>query len=56
MPDANGEVHVPDAPGLGMVVDLDRLQPYLRDVRITVDGAEPYTSRRGPAAVAGSMR
>ena len=48
VPDANGEIHVPDAPGLGMTVDLDALQPYLRDVSILIDGRELYTS---PAAV-----
>ena len=38
LPDANGEVHVPDAPGLGLEVDLSALAPYHRPVEITVAG------------------
>ncbi|MFC0678785.1 mandelate racemase/muconate lactonizing enzyme family protein [Lysobacter korlensis] len=44
LPDANGEIHVPDAPGLGMSVDLEALEPYLHDVSITIDGRELYAS------------
>jgi L-alanine-DL-glutamate epimerase-like enolase superfamily enzyme len=52
VPDANGEIHVPDAPGLGMTVDLDALQPYLRDVSISIDGRELYaSSNRVPSAL-----
>jgi L-alanine-DL-glutamate epimerase-like enolase superfamily enzyme len=44
LPDANGEIAAPDAPGLGIEVDLDALGKYLRDVEITVDGATLYAS------------
>ncbi len=44
LPDDNGEIHVPDAPGLGMTVDLNALSPYLRDVSISIDGRELYAS------------
>jgi L-alanine-DL-glutamate epimerase-like enolase superfamily enzyme len=52
LPDANGEIRLPDAPGLGVSVDLHGIQHYLRDVAITVDGEELYvSSRRLPSAV-----
>ncbi|MBI4921393.1 MAG: mandelate racemase/muconate lactonizing enzyme family protein [Devosia nanyangense] len=44
LPDGNGEVHVPDAPGLGMTVDLDRLKPYQRSVEIRVADQLLYSS------------
>ncbi len=47
LPDANGEVRAPDAPGLGIDVDLPALTPYLRNVEIRVDGEPVFTS---PAA------
>ncbi len=37
-PDENGHVWAPDAPGLGVQVDLDALQPYLQSVEIRVNG------------------
>lgn len=40
--DANGQVHVPDAPGLGMEVNTAGLQPYLIDVEIRVQGKVLY--------------
>jgi L-alanine-DL-glutamate epimerase-like enolase superfamily enzyme len=40
--DANGLVHVPDRPGLGMTVDVDALRPYLVDVEIVVNGETLY--------------
>lgn len=40
--DANGQVSAPDAPGLGVTVDLDAVRPYLRTVRIDVDGETLY--------------
>lgn len=46
-PDPNGEIAAPDAPGLGIDVDLDALAPYLRRVEIALDGDVVYTS---PAA------
>jgi len=43
-PNANGEVKAPDAPGLGMRIDLAALEPYLVDVEITVGGRPLFTS------------
>lgn len=36
LPNADGEIYVPDAPGLGMEPDLDALREYLVDVEIRV--------------------
>lgn len=44
LPDANGEIRAPDAPGLGIEVDLAGLVPYLRTVEIRVDGDVVFTS------------
>ena len=44
LPDANGEIRAPDAPGLGIDVDLEGLVPYLRSVEIRVDGASVFQS------------
>jgi L-alanine-DL-glutamate epimerase-like enolase superfamily enzyme len=38
VPDANGEIHVPDAPGLGVEIDPDALNRYRQDVEIKVGG------------------
>jgi L-alanine-DL-glutamate epimerase-like enolase superfamily enzyme len=43
-PDANGEIAVPEAPGLGMEVDLGALRPYLVDVTIAVGGETLYAT------------
>ena len=40
--DADGYVHVPDQPGLGMSVNTEGLQPYLVDTEITVRGKVLY--------------
>ncbi len=40
--DANGMVTVPDAPGLGMEIDLDAAAGYLVDTEITVGGSVLY--------------
>ncbi|MGZ8804165.1 MAG: mandelate racemase/muconate lactonizing enzyme family protein [Microbacterium sp.] len=50
-PDASGEIRAPDAPGLGIDVDLDGLEPYLRHVEIRVDGEALFVSP-GPQRVA----
>jgi L-alanine-DL-glutamate epimerase-like enolase superfamily enzyme len=42
LPDANGQVNVPDAPGLGLTPDLDAARPYLLDVEIVVGGKVLY--------------
>ena len=44
LPDANGEVRAPDAPGLGIDVDLEGLAPYLRTVEIRIDGVPVFVS------------
>ncbi|WP_439601784.1 mandelate racemase/muconate lactonizing enzyme family protein [Devosia sp.] len=43
-PDANGEVHVPDAPGLGLEVNRGALGRYQRSVEISVSGKPLYQS------------
>ncbi|HMO12148.1 MAG TPA: GntR family transcriptional regulator, partial [Actinotalea sp.] len=42
--DADGQVAAPDAPGLGVDVDLEALAPYLRTVEITVDADVVFRS------------
>jgi L-alanine-DL-glutamate epimerase-like enolase superfamily enzyme len=42
LPDGNGQVHVPDAPGLGMEVDPGGLRFYLVDTEIRVKGKTLY--------------
>lgn len=51
LPDANGEVRAPDAPGLGIDVDLDGLAPYLRSVEISIDDEVVYASPRTASRV-----
>jgi L-alanine-DL-glutamate epimerase-like enolase superfamily enzyme len=46
LPDANGEVHVPDAPGLGIEVDTEAIQRYLVDVEIKVGGKALFSTVR----------
>ena len=45
VPDSNGEVHVPDAPGLGLEVNLGALGRYQRAVEISVSGNSIYQSK-----------
>lgn len=42
--DLNGEIKAPDAPGLGMRIDVAALAPYLVDVDIRVGGQSLFTS------------
>lgn len=42
LPDANGQVRVPDKPGLGLEPNYAALQPYLVDVEIKVRGEVLY--------------
>lgn len=42
LPDGNGQVAAPDAPGLGLEVDVARLRPYLVDTEIKVRGETLY--------------
>ncbi len=49
LPDANGQVRVPDQPGLGVEPDWRALRNYLREVEIKVDGRTVYSSSPAPA-------
>jgi L-alanine-DL-glutamate epimerase-like enolase superfamily enzyme len=40
----NGEISAPDAPGLGVCVDLEALDPYLQTVDILVNGKQLFQS------------
>ena len=42
--DADGKVHLPEAPGLGIEPDLASLRPYLLDVEIKVGGRAVFVS------------
>jgi L-alanine-DL-glutamate epimerase-like enolase superfamily enzyme len=44
VPDADGEIRAPDAPGLGIDVDVEAIEPYLRSVEIRIDGAPVFVS------------
>lgn len=46
LPDANGEIHVPDAPGLGMTPDSNTIRQYLVDAELTVNGKVLYRTPR----------
>jgi L-alanine-DL-glutamate epimerase-like enolase superfamily enzyme len=49
MPDKDGLIRLPDAPGLGMSVNPPALRPYLRDVEIAVAGKTLFRSAYLPA-------
>ena len=42
LPDANGQINLPERPGLGIDIDLDAARRYLLDVEITVSGRTFY--------------
>lgn len=42
LPDANGEIHLPERPGLGFTPDLAALKKYLVDTEIVVGGKTLY--------------
>jgi L-alanine-DL-glutamate epimerase-like enolase superfamily enzyme len=42
VPDAEGLLRLPDAPGLGVTVDREAIRPYLQEVEITVGGRTLY--------------
>jgi L-alanine-DL-glutamate epimerase-like enolase superfamily enzyme len=44
VPDQNGLLNVPDAPGLGIEPDLEGIAPYLVDVEIQVRGERIYNT------------
>lgn len=41
---SDGEITAPDAPGLGITVNLDAVKPYLRTVEIRIDDEQVYVS------------
>jgi L-alanine-DL-glutamate epimerase-like enolase superfamily enzyme len=43
-PDANGEISLPDTPGLGIEIDLDAVRRYLVDVEIKVGGKTLFST------------
>jgi L-alanine-DL-glutamate epimerase-like enolase superfamily enzyme len=46
LPDQNGEIKVPDAPGLGIAVNVAGLSRYLVDAEIVVQGITIYKTPR----------
>ncbi len=44
VPDKNGLLHVPDAPGLGIEPDFEGIAPYLVDIEIRVRGKQIYST------------
>jgi L-alanine-DL-glutamate epimerase-like enolase superfamily enzyme len=46
LPDADGNLQLPERPGLGMTPDTDALQKYLLDVQIAVQGKILYQTPR----------
>lgn len=44
LPDANGQIVIPDAPGLGVEIDAATLERYRVDVAITVAGRTLYST------------
>jgi L-alanine-DL-glutamate epimerase-like enolase superfamily enzyme len=54
VPDRNGEIALPDAPGLGMEVDPEALQTYRVDVEIRINGRPIFTPPALPGGAAAS--
>jgi L-alanine-DL-glutamate epimerase-like enolase superfamily enzyme len=46
VPDANGEINLPDGPGLGIEMSTEGMRKYLVDVQLTVNGRIIYHSPR----------
>ncbi|SAL70571.1 mandelate racemase/muconate lactonizing protein [Caballeronia udeis] len=44
VPDANGDIHAPDAPGLGIEVDPQALVQYKVDMEIKINGKTVFSS------------
>ncbi|CAH1654715.1 L-alanine-DL-glutamate epimerase-like enolase superfamily enzyme [Hyphomicrobiales bacterium] len=42
--DSHGEIHAPDAPGLGIDISAEGARPYLQDVEIKVNGKVLYAT------------
>ncbi len=49
VPDKDGLIRLPEAPGLGMQVNPAGLKPYLRDVEVAVAGKTLFRSPALPA-------
>jgi len=45
-PDANGEIRLPEAPGLGIEIDLEAIRRYLVEVEIQVGGKKLFTTAK----------
>ncbi len=45
-PDANGEIGLPEAPGLGIEIDLEAIRRYLVEVEIQVGGKKLFTTAK----------
>ena len=50
VPDANGQIIAPDAPGFGIGVDVEKVGKYLRELAIDLDGAPVFRSPSLPHA------
>jgi L-alanine-DL-glutamate epimerase-like enolase superfamily enzyme len=48
LPDANGQIHLPDKPGLGLEPYWPALKKYLVEVEIKVAGRKIFSSSRAP--------
>ncbi|MFN4143605.1 MAG: hypothetical protein ACK4HL_17330, partial [Aestuariivirga sp.] len=46
LPDRNGEILLPDAPGLGIVMSEEGIARYLVDVQISARGERLYSTPR----------
>ncbi len=44
LPDANGEIRLPDGPGLGINASLEGMRPYLVDIEIRASGKTLYST------------
>lgn len=44
--DADGEISLPDRPGLGIEIDTRAITKYLVDVNISVNGSTLFASKR----------
>ena len=45
-PDANGEIKLPDTPGLGIEIDVEAVRRYLVDVEIEAGGKKLFTTAK----------
>jgi len=42
LPDSNGEILIPDTPGLGITMNIEGMRPYLVDTELAVNGKVIY--------------